>query len=153
VCRRRPGTTVTLIADGPLAGYATDRLHGNVEVLGLQFHDDMPALLRRHRVTLGQFNLGILSQYELEAMACGVPVVADVRFEDAYTSLPPVARATSVHEAAEALERLLDNPELLAGEAIKSRQWVVEQHSADRVARLISDVYADARRSVRIVDR
>ena len=79
--RRRPETTVTLISDGPLAAYAVERLANDVMVVGRQAHDAMPDLLRRHRVTLGQFRLGILSQYELEAMACGIPVVADFRFQ------------------------------------------------------------------------
>lgn len=142
--RRRPRTTVTVIADGPMAAQASERLGDDVQVVGLQAHEAMPGLLRRHRVTIGQFRLGILSQYELEAMASGVPVVADFRFPDAYATPPPVLGATSVQDAAAALERMLDDPARLAHEAIRSRQWVIAEHAAAHVAGRLSDVYAEA---------
>ena len=142
--RRRPGTTVTVIADGPMAAQASERLGDDVEIIGLQAHEAMPGLLRRHRVTIGQFRLGILSQYELEAMASGVPVVADFRFPDDYGTPPPVLKASSVQDVAAALERLLDDPALLAQEAVRSRQWVIAEHAADHVARRVSDFYAEA---------
>jgi glycosyltransferase involved in cell wall biosynthesis len=141
--RRRPETTVTLIADGPLAGDAVERLGRGVMVVERQAHDAMPDVLRRHRVTLGQFRLGILSQYELEAMACGVPVVADFRFPEAYGAVPPVLDAMSVRSAAEALERILSDESLLISEGVRSRDWVIAEHSADRVAQRVSTIYAE----------
>jgi glycosyltransferase involved in cell wall biosynthesis len=154
--RRRPGTTVTLLDDGPLAAQASERLGDDVLVVPRQAHEAMPALLRRHRVTLGQYRLGILSQYELEAMACGVPVVADFRYPEAYATPPPVLAATSVAEAADALERVLEDPALLVREATRSRRWVIAEHAAARVAGHVSEVYAGAigrRRDERPSDR
>jgi glycosyltransferase involved in cell wall biosynthesis len=144
--RRRPRTTVTVIADGPMAAQAVERLGDDVQVVGLREHEEMPGLLRRHRVTIGQFRLGILSQYELEAMSSGVPVVADFRFPDAYGTAPPILRATSVQDVAAALETLLDDPARLADVAVRSRQWVIAEHAAAHVASRVSDVYAEATR-------
>src|SRR4029077_2465855 len=71
-------------------------------------HDEMPKLLGRHRVAIGQFRVGAVGQFELEAMACATPVVADFRFPGAYGTPPPIEPARDADEVAGAVGRLLD---------------------------------------------
>lgn len=140
--QRRPATTVTVIEDGPLALEASRRLHGLVETVPRQTHERMPWLLNRHRIAVGQFRLGILSQHELEAMACGVPVVTDFRYPEVYDSPPPVLQAASAELAVERLEELLGNRPVHAKFAAASRHWVASQHGSEAVGRALLRIYA-----------
>jgi len=138
---RRPATTVTVIAQGPLLPLAVARLGSRVVIEPPVPHDRMPGLLRRHRVALGQFRLGILSQYELEAMAAGVPLVADFRFGSAYSDPPPVVPASDALTAADQLERLLGDEATRRDAAARGRHWVVAEHAADRIAAQVAEIY------------
>lgn len=140
----RPSTSVTVVANGPLLQRAMDMLGGTrVELLERVAHDRMPALFRRHRTALGQFRVGAIGQYELEAMACGVPVVADFRHGGAYPEPPPIAVAFDAEAAANALRTLLEDEPLRAACAIRSRAWVVRYHDAVSVAARVRQVYDD----------
>ena len=110
--RDRPATTVTVVASGPLVPTARARLGGRALFVEPRRHRDMPQLLASHRVALGQFRLGILSQFELEAMACGTPIVATFRYPAAYDTPPPSRRPPSPTGS---LERLRDSSTMTSG--------------------------------------
>ncbi len=142
--RRRPGTTVTIIGDGPLLEKARLAIGARAIVVPPLPHGRMPALLARHRVTLGQFRLGILSQYELEAMAVGLPLVADFRFPGVYDAPPPVVDAASPEAVALALARLLDDEPERRAVSVEGRAWVAANHGVDRVVARLAATYAAA---------
>lgn len=139
----RPGTTVTVIAQGPLAKDAVRRLGPDTIVQPPVRHDQMPALLQRHRVTLGQFRLGIFSQFELEALACGVPVVADVRHAEPGHEPVPVVQASDAGGAASALHRLLDDPPGRTALGASGREWVARTHGVEPVVERLGAIYRD----------
>lgn len=140
---RRPETTVTVVAFGSLLDQARARLGDRARFVAPVAHEQMPGLLRDHRVVLGQFRLGILSQLELEALACGVPVVTGFRYADAYLEHPPIIDADTGPEVAERLAGLLD-AESRQARGAAGRAWVVANHDADAVAERLCAAYAAA---------
>jgi glycosyltransferase involved in cell wall biosynthesis len=138
---RRPATTVSILADGPLTDAAVRALGKHATVEPRRAHRAMPDLLARHRVAVGQFRLGILSQAELEAMACEVPVVADFRFAAAYEEAPPILAAGDAASAAAELERVLEDEPLRRSLATRSRSWVQRFHDLRSVADRWDAVY------------
>ncbi len=140
----RPATRATVIAHGPLAGWARSLLGSRARFLPPVPHEAMPSLLRDHRIVLGQFQLGILSQVELEALACGIPVVTDFRHDGAYDEPPPLARAQSAAEVADRLEELLDDEAALTRRAAAGRAWVLAHHDADRIVERLCKAYVEA---------
>jgi glycosyltransferase involved in cell wall biosynthesis len=104
----------------------------------------MPQLLRRHRVAVGQFRVGAVGQFELEAMACAIPVVADFRFPRAYGTPPPIEPAHDADELAGALERLLDEDHRREQLGRDAREWVVANHADDAIAARLDELYRAA---------
>jgi len=141
---RRPATRVTVVGFGPLLGRARSVLGERVRFVDPVAHDAMPGLLRDHRVVLGQFRLGILSQLELEALACGVPVVTGFHYAEAYEEQPPIVGADSAAEISAGLAGLLDDEEGRPARGAAGRAWVVAHHDSDRVVERLCDAYTAA---------
>lgn len=140
---RRPDVRVTAVDHGPLADRYRDEP-------GLRFvprrpHEEMAALIREHAIVLGQFGIGSLGMAELEAMACGRPVVCHHVQERAYPEPPPLLAAGSPELAAEHLERLVDDPETASEMGARASAWVLEHHGYLEVARRLVDRYAALR--------
>lgn len=141
---QRPAAKVTVVAAGSRVAWARAALGDRVEFVRPVQHAAMPDLLRAHRVVVGQFKLGILSQLELEALACGVPVVTHFAFDSVYSSPPPLARAATSVEVAEVLVRLHDDESSRARLGAESREWVVRNHDALSVVDRLCSSYAAA---------
>ncbi len=145
--RRRPSSSIPVIMSGPLLATVQASFGNRVKYVRPAVHADMPSLLARHRVALGQFRLGILSQFELEAMSMGLGVVADIRYRDALGDPPPVAYAESPAAAADQLEDLLESPSVRDRLGETARTWVVEHHGVSVVVDQLDAVYAQALRT------
>jgi len=144
VVAARPGTSVTVIDQGPLAALARERLGAQAKFTMPVAHAELPAILASHRVVLGQFRLGILSQLEVEAMACGALVVASLDYPDATGERPPVAIVPDARAAAAAVIRSLElDPEEDAAARRGRRSWVQRNHDAGTIAGALSRLYPD----------
>lgn len=91
---------------------------------------------RQAHVVVDQFVGGCLGVAALEALACERPVVMRLdaaMHRDAGVAVPPVLAATSGDDVAGWLLKLHDT-ELRSVLGRRSRDWVVEHHSAERVA-------------------
>lgn len=138
----RPKTRVTVIVQGPLAGLAQQRLGDRATYVAPVDHRDLPRILAAHRVLLGQFRLGILSQMELEAMACGALVIASLGYPNATGEIPPIAVAHDARAATEAAVRALELPSESGTEPRRRRRdWVVRYHGATAVVERLSRLY------------
>lgn len=130
--RRRPGVRITAIAGGELT-----RQFEALPTVVLLLHQprgQLPGLMARHRVLVGQVHEGAIGMVELEGMACGRPVVASFRFADAYGTEAPVVHAETPAQVADAIERLLDDPVVAQALGEASRAWVEAHHDARRIA-------------------
>jgi glycosyltransferase involved in cell wall biosynthesis len=133
----RPATTITIVAQGEGVAAAVAAAGTNVVVIPRSPHEGLPQIFRGHRLALGQLLVGSIGNYELEALACGVPVVTRFDHEGTYPTPPPIVSAASAEEAAARIGDLLDDDSTLQGLAFRGPAWVDENHSAQTVARRV----------------
>ncbi|HXM57659.1 MAG TPA: glycosyltransferase family 4 protein [Candidatus Dormibacteraeota bacterium] len=137
---RRPAVHVTAIDHGPLASRYRDEP-------GLRFvpprrHADMARLIADHAVVVGQFGIGSLGMAELESMGCGRPVVCHHAHDGSYSEPPPLLTAGTAAEAAEHLERLVDDPAGAVALGARASAWVRRHHGYLEVGRQVLAAYA-----------
>jgi glycosyltransferase involved in cell wall biosynthesis len=70
---------------------------------------------------------------ELEAMACGRPVITWFNEIRAYSDRPPFVTAVDSVEIADAVKALADSAEMRELLGAKGRDWVMEHHGLERV--------------------
>ena len=98
------------------------------------------ALRARYRaahVVADQFDNGGFGRVGLEAMSCLRPVLVDVDPGSAcrfYDSLPPVMRCRTEDEIYGQLVRAFAEPAATEELGLRAREWVVSNHSTERVA-------------------
>lgn len=136
----RPLTTVTIVAQGEGLAAAREAAGPNTTIAPRVGHDGLADLIRSHRLALGQFAVGAVGNYELECVACGVPMVMRFDRGDAYPEPAPFVTALTGEEAA------LRVVELLADAAARDRlaemgvTWVRRNHDAQAIAnRVLGD--------------
>jgi len=140
--RIRPVTTLTVVAQG--SGFRAFRSamgdDTHVEVVEPMPQRELPALFRRHRLTLGQLRVGAIGNFELEAIATGLPVVANFQYPEAYDEPPPIVPAGLPEETARRMGELLDDEGARLALAALGPAWIARHHAADMIAaRLIDD--------------
>jgi len=92
-------------------------------------------------VVIGQFNLGILSFAELQAMSCAKPVICSFLYDQAYCAPPPLFRATTPEEIDKHLENLFQHPEAGVALGKKAREWVISHHKSQTLAARLEVLY------------
>jgi glycosyltransferase involved in cell wall biosynthesis len=109
----------------------------NVSVVPTRPRSELPALIARHGIVIGQTLLGALGMAELEALACARPLIAWFRYDHTYPEPIPMARALDGREIADAVIRFHDDPaeRHRLGEA--ARAWVIRNHSLSTAAEAV----------------
>jgi glycosyltransferase involved in cell wall biosynthesis len=139
-----PSVRLTAVAGG--IGTAEAEEMPNVLLLMHQPRRKLPTLMARHRVIVGQVHQGAVGMVELEALACGRPVVTWFTYNDSYPEPPPFVQALRGEEIATAIRRLLDDPAEAARIGAASREWVVRHHNAGTIAAKIEELAAQSAR-------
>lgn len=137
----RPSTTLTVVEHGAGLGRFRSEVRGDIEYVQPMPQRQLPTLFRRHRVTLGQLRVGAIGNFELEALATGLPVVADFRFPSAYDIPPPVLPAGPPGDMAERIRQLLGDETARLALAARGPAWVAEHHAAAVIAALLIEDY------------
>ncbi len=138
--RTRPDLSVTAIAHGPHVSAFEEQ---DVEMVGFMEAHELPGLLNDHRVVLGQRRLGVAGMSELQAMACGRPVVMPLRDDLDHSLRPPVLDESDPLLAAAQVVDLLDHTEQLERLGAEARSWVVSNHGVEAVSRRLADWYGE----------
>ena len=150
VKQKIPGARLLLIGDGPLRGELealVKELHLEEEVLFLGSRQDIPQLLALMDVAvLPSLEEGFPNAV-LEAMAAGKPVVATnvggvpeaIIHEETGFLVPP----KDPKALADAIIRVLSDPELAMNMGKAGRDRVIREFSLDRMVRSIEQVYEE----------
>ncbi|HJW21521.1 MAG TPA: glycosyltransferase family 4 protein [Candidatus Limnocylindrales bacterium] len=141
VVAARPGTTITIVDQGAGVGLVADAAGGRARVIPPVPHEAMAALLQDHRIAVGQFRVGALGNFELEALAAGTPVAASFRYPAAYDDPPPVISGATAEAVADAVIGLLDDEPSRVKHGEAGRAWVSRHHDPIRIATRLLDTY------------
>jgi len=137
--KRSPDLEISVMGFGDqLQSYA--RWPG-ISILPRVSYADMPALIQNYDIVVGQLRLGILSMSEMEAMACGKPIVGQYRYPEVYGEVPPVFAGETADELAGQVMSLADDATRRAAVGQESRAWVVKNHDYRTIARLLERYY------------
>lgn len=137
---RRPETSITIVAQGSGLERARASAGRDTVMSPRVTRAELPDFYRGHRLALGQFQVGSMGNYELEALASGLPVV--MRFDQgaAYEDPPPIVAVDAPDAAIEAIVKLLDEPARLRELSEEGAAWVSANHAASAIAgRLLAD--------------
>ena len=129
---RRPHTRIDAFSGGTATARANEL--ANLLLLLHQPRQKLAALMTRHRVIIGQVYEGAVGMVELEALACGRPVISRFTYGDVYDEPPPFVSASNATEIADAAVRLLEDPAEATRIGTASRRWVELNHNADIIA-------------------
>jgi glycosyltransferase involved in cell wall biosynthesis len=120
----------------------------SIRLLGRVSHQEMPRVLSMYSVIVGQLGLGCLGLTELEALAAGRPLIANlseslVDSESYYRENPPVEVCQDAAAIANGVKRLVGDPDFAFALGAEGREWARRYHSADRVAALYAKSYRE----------
>jgi glycosyltransferase involved in cell wall biosynthesis len=106
-------------------------------------HKDMPSLINSFDIILGQqcLEVGALGISELESMACAKPVVSYYSYPNAYPKEPPVLSSPSPEDSSTNILKLLDDITLQHQIGNNAREWVIDYHEMNNVARNLISYY------------
>ena len=136
---RSPEARVTAVARGPhVEAFAA---LPNVVLVAPQPRWKLPALIARHKVVVGQVHDGAVGMAEIEAMACGRPLVARFRYADAYPEPPPIVDVADGAEIADAVAELLATPAARVDLGQRTRAWTVRYHAREVAAACVEAVF------------
>lgn len=145
----RPSLRVSCFTFGPDANEAKQfaaLIPKSVERLAWTPRSNVAHLLSQTTVVVGRLGLGSLGVLELEAMAAGRPLIAELgsqlRLADRYyTEEPPLLPRNDAEGVCQAVIDLLEDRDKAVRLAAAGRSWVHRFHSAEVVAKIYSEEY------------
>lgn len=145
----KPHVKIGMFGFGNLTKAANELLNNhnkdrNVHIVAKVLHDQMPCLINQSKVILGQMGTGILTCSELEAMACGKPVICNFKYEKFYKASPPIIYAENAYDAKNRIVEMLENFTLAQNIGELAREWVIHHFDKKVVAKKLLSIYQDS---------
>jgi glycosyltransferase involved in cell wall biosynthesis len=140
--RRLPAVEIDAFDWGPLVAELADP--GVVRLIPTVPYREIPELLCRYDLLFGQFQLGAMGMMELEAMACGKPLLSYFKYPEVYDEPPPLYSTVDPAEGAEIAASLLSDAAARRQAGEKGRAWVEAHHNFIEVARTLEGHYRAA---------
>ncbi|MCK5560023.1 MAG: glycosyltransferase family 4 protein [Thermoplasmata archaeon] len=111
----------------------------NVVFISKMPHKQVPDLINKYPLILGQFHIGGYGASEVEAMACGKPVIAylDFKYEDYYNEPCPLLSSKDPEEIVELIHAHIGDKNL----GKLNRKWAVKYHSIENVTSKLIRIY------------
>jgi glycosyltransferase involved in cell wall biosynthesis len=134
---------LSAVSWGPLAESYRDRYGDVVEFIDPVPHDQVPDMLSRTDVVVGQLRQGAMGLSELEALAAARVVLMRL---DATDDPPPVINVSSGDEILSAIVRLQNEPDEVSRIARSGREWVRAHNGLSVHADALNAAYAKAMR-------
>ena len=138
LAEERPEIQITTPAQGPYEDAFRDL--PNVTLIQHQPRGRLPEIISRHGVVIGQIRVGAIGMAELEALACGRPVVTWFNQLDAYPEPTPFVRAVDGRDIATVVAHLVDDPDAREQLGKTGREWVERCHPLERAAARVAAV-------------
>ncbi len=141
--RKLPALEVSFFAHGQLPDAERQRLTSRLLALGGRVtpplsREAFASHLAAHHFALGQLEVGSLGMSELQAMALGVPTIANVSAHDSVGDRPPVIPP---REAAEVVASLWhDGQQANAHRGQMGRDYVAQHHQPERSLRTLESL-------------
>jgi len=106
---------------------------------------EIPRLINKYPLILGQFHVGVLGLSELEAMSCGKPVIAywNRKYDVLYESPCPIVSSRNAEEITNLIRLNIQNEDL----GRLNRAWILENHSATKIVGKLIAIYSNIARS------
>lgn len=135
-CRRLASSHPKIRITAYAGGDYTEDFHAlpNVRLIRHQPRENLPEIIGRHGVVIGQVFLGVVGMAELEAMACARPVVCWYTFDSAYDERPPFVRAVDGFDIAHSVVRLVEDGDARQALGDEGRAWILRNHGVDATA-------------------
>jgi hypothetical protein len=107
-------------------------------------HEEIPNYYRTLDLWVDRVGLGFYGFGAVEAAACGVPIITDIREDDlTFVKNCPFVNIHTRAEIASTIERLVNDRPFLESLGLKSREFIVETHDWLKVAERCIQIYQD----------
>lgn len=135
-----PAIRISAIDHGP---YADAFRQLGVRMVDFMAPKELPGFINQHRLVLGQRVLGVPGTSELQAMACGRPVVMPIDPDLDPDLRPPVVDGADPTKVAEQVVSVLNTPTELSHMGEHLRSWTVANHDTRSVSRRLIGWYGE----------
>jgi len=126
---------------------AMSRLRGKavgVPLTHIINHEDIPNYYRTLDLWVDRVGLGFYGFGAVEAAACGVPIITDIRENDLkFVKNCPFVNIHARGDISSTIERLVNDTSFRESLAVKSREFIVETHDWLKVAGRCIQIYQD----------